>query len=102
MIEWLSLSWGGGTCLAGRRVVDIMYIVYILRSISKPFQYVGMTTNIERHLSEHNSGYSTTTKKYLPLKLIYTEECPDSRTARIREKYLKSGAGREHIKSLNL
>ena len=79
-----------------------MYIVYILRSKSKPFQYVGMTNNLERRLNEHNSGYSTTTKKYLPLELIYKENQPDRISARNREKYFKSGSGREFIKMLNL
>ena len=79
-----------------------MYTVYILRSISKSFQYVGMTNDIERRLQEHNSGYSLVTKKYLPFKLVYTEIFPDRKSARVREKYFKSGSGREYVKSLCL
>ncbi len=79
-----------------------MYTVYILRSLSKSFQYVGMTNNLERRIQEHNAGYSLATKKYIPFKLVYTEVLPDRKSARIREKYLKSGVGREYIKSLCL
>jgi putative endonuclease len=113
----------GGTCLrqaGGRRVrpalparqaqnrisqgvkIIQMYTVYILRSLSKSFQYVGMTNNLERRLQEHNSGYSLATKSYIPFKLVYTEILPDRKSARVREKYFKSGAGREYIKGLCL
>ena len=77
-----------------------MYIVYILRNKGKKFHYVGMTSNLERRLQEHLAGYSVTTKKYLPLELVYTEECTDRITARKREKYFKSGSGREYRKKL--
>jgi putative endonuclease len=76
------------------------YIVYILRNKEKTFHYVGMTNDLERRLKEHLSGYSQTTKKYLPLELVYTEECADRLVARKREKYFKSGAGREYRKVL--
>jgi putative endonuclease len=76
--------------------------VYILKNTNSSFHYVGMTNNLERRLREHDSGYSRTTRRYLPLMLLYTETYSDRVSARRREKYLKSGAGREYIKSLEL
>jgi len=33
----------------------------------------------------------------MPWKLIYTEECPDKKTARVREKYLKTTSGKKIV-----
>jgi putative endonuclease len=79
-----------------------VYTVYVLKSLSKEFHYTGMTSDLDRRLKEHNSGYSRTTKKYLPFLVVYTEIYSDRTSARMREKYLKSGAGREYVKSLHL
>jgi putative endonuclease len=80
----------------GRR----MLFVYALQSQQKNFIYVGMTDNIERRLKEHNSGNVRSTKFYRPLKVIYTEPHRTRIEARSREKYLKSGIGKEFLKSL--
>ena len=54
-----------------------------------------MTNNIERRIKEHNLGYNKTTKAYKPFLLIYK-----GKKARGREKYLKSGIGKEFLKSI--
>lgn len=74
-----------------------MYHVYVIKSIHKNYRYTGITGNIQRRIREHNRGYNKTTKPYLPFVLIFTEECPDRKCARTREKQLKSGFGRELI-----
>ncbi|NJN35387.1 MAG: GIY-YIG nuclease family protein [Saprospiraceae bacterium] len=61
--------------------------------------YVGLTNNIPRRLSEHNEGKNKTTKPYAPFYLFYSEICSDRPTARLREIYLKSGAGKSYLKS---
>ncbi len=48
-------------------------------------------------LKEHNSGKNRFTKGHLPWKIIYTEIHPDWVTARAREKYLKSAAGKKWL-----
>lgn len=60
--------------------------------------YVGMTENIERRFREHNSGKTRSTKGYVPWKLVLTEVYETRKEARAREKYLKSGVGKEYIK----
>ena len=73
-----------------------MYIVYILKSEVAEKSYVGITDNLERRLSQHNLGNSFYTSRYKPWEIIYTEEVEDRETARKRERYLKSAAGRKY------
>ncbi len=49
-------------------------------------------------MQRHNCGYERTTKPYAPFILIYKETLDTRKEARAREKYLKSGVGRELIK----
>ena len=75
-----------------------MYYVYAIKSIERIYIYVGMTNNIERRLAQHNNGQNRSTKAYKPFKLIYKEIYNTSTEAREREKYLKSGIGKEFLK----
>ncbi len=59
-----------------------------------------MSKNPYRRLIEHNRGLTKSTKSRRPFKLIYIEEFEKRLEARKREKYLKSGIGRETIKEL--
>ena len=68
-----------------------MYTVYAIKSISRNYIYVGLTSNLERRLEYHNKGYEKTTKPYKPFKLIFTERFENRTQARAKEKYLKSG-----------
>ncbi len=77
-----------------------MLIVYAIRSEVRNYIYVGMTNNIERRLKEHNNGENRSTKAYKPFVLIYTETFQTRVEAREKEKYLKSGVGKEFLKNL--
>lgn len=77
-----------------------MYSVYALSSEIRSYIYVGFTNNLERRMSEHNKGYEKTTRPYRPFRLIYEEKCDDRITARAREKFFKSGKGKEFLKLL--
>ena len=59
-----------------------------------------MTDDLDRRLKEHCSGYSKTTKKYLPVELVFVQICETRLEARKLEKYLKSGYGRETIEAI--
>ncbi|MBI4436526.1 MAG: GIY-YIG nuclease family protein [Candidatus Omnitrophica bacterium] len=74
------------------------YYTYILRSQKDNSFYIGMSKNPEERLGEHNSGDSKYTKGRRPFRLIHKEEFPSRALAREREKYLKSGIGREFLK----
>ena len=77
-----------------------MYYVYAIKSLNRNYLYVGISRDVERRLKEHNRGYNRTTKPYKPFILLYSEQFETRKQAREREKYLKSGAGKEYLKSL--
>ncbi|MCH8557106.1 MAG: GIY-YIG nuclease family protein [Balneolia bacterium] len=77
-----------------------MYFVYAIKSTHKNYIYVGITSDLQRRIDQHNKGYEKSTKPYAPFELIYKEEQPDRKQARIREKYLKSAAGKRFLRSL--
>ena len=74
-----------------------MWFAYVLQSTNDGGFYVGMSSNVERRLREHNAGYIQSTCSRLPFELIYVERCDSRIQARTREKFLKSGAGREFL-----
>jgi putative endonuclease len=77
-----------------------MAFVYILKSRDFNITYTGSTVDLERRIAEHNNGESNFTKKFIPWKIIYTEEYADLSEARFREKYFKTYAGRKLIKKI--
>jgi len=77
-----------------------MFYVYVLRSLEKGRRYVGMTKHLDRRLKEHNEGKNRSTKGFKPFELVHVEEFEERTEARKREKYLKSGSGREYLDSI--
>ncbi|PKL82715.1 MAG: endonuclease [Ignavibacteriae bacterium HGW-Ignavibacteriae-3] len=77
-----------------------MFSVYAIRSRSRNYIYVGLTSNLEERLDRHNKGTNKTTSPYAPFDLIFVEECLDRITARKLEKYFKSGIGKEFLKNI--
>ena len=75
-----------------------MYTVYTLCSKKDSSLYIGLTSNIKRRIKQHNDGKESSTKHKRPYDLLYTEEFPTRVEARKREKFLKSGCGRELLK----
>lgn len=76
-----------------------MYFVYALSSLKEKRIYVGMSSDVERRIKEHNAGQVFSTKGYRPWMLIHKEEVGTRQEARNREKYLKSGVGKEWLKN---
>jgi putative endonuclease len=75
-----------------------VYYVYVLRSLTSHKRYVGYSSKPPlQKLAEHNGGATRWTRNNRPLKLIHSEEFGDARTARQREKFLKSGRGRQWL-----
>jgi putative endonuclease len=70
------------------------YFVYMLESLSKR-HYIGITTDPQRRLVEHNAGSTTSTRGFCPWKMIYTEEFNSRSEACKREWHLKHAKGRE-------
>jgi putative endonuclease len=76
-----------------------MYYVYVLFSVSFARQYVGMTDDLTRRVAEHNTGKNQSTKAFMPWILLNSEPFDNRNAARIREKYLKTAAGRRWRKN---
>ena len=77
-----------------------MVYVYAISSLIKNYIYVGMTKDVEARLVRHNKGREKTTKPYAPFRLIYTEVCANLVKARVREKYWKSGIGKQKLRDI--
>ncbi len=68
--------------------------------MKRKYMYVGLTNNIVRRVHQHQAGKEKTTAPYRPFDVILIEEYPTRPLARKREKYLKSGCGKEFIKTM--
>ena len=77
------------------------FVVYILYSKKFNKNYTGFTSNLIERFKSHNfletKGY---TLKFRPWKVIHMESFPSKAEAMKREKYLKTGIGRDFIKKL--
>ena len=56
-------------------------------------RYVGITSNLEQRLREHNAGKSSHTSKFKPWKLTAYIAFTDRAKAETFEHHLKSGSG---------
>ncbi len=76
------------------------FVVYILYSDSHRKTYIGFTSDLIHRFHSHNQlatkGY---TLRYRPWEVAYVEFFTNKKDAMIRERYLKSGRGREWIKN---
>lgn len=71
-----------------------MKCVYLLKSQSHPGQrYVGVTSDFQARLIEHNAGRSPHTSKYKPWETVVVIRFRDGLKAEAFEKYLKAGSG---------
>jgi len=76
------------------------YSVYAIKSIDENYIYVGMSLDVKKRLNEHNLGKTQSTRPHRPSRLIYQEFVGSRSEVRLREKYLKSGVGKEFLKTL--
>jgi putative endonuclease len=78
-----------------------MYCIYSIISAIDGRIYVGMSKDPHKRLLEHNSGETKSTKGFRPWTLFFIETDFQSLSqARDREKILKSGFGKEFLKTL--
>jgi putative endonuclease len=78
-----------------------VFTVYILYSEKYDKTYVGFTSDLEARFNSHNElATKGWTVKFRPWKIIHCEHFENKSDALKREKWFKSGIGREFIKSL--
>jgi putative endonuclease len=79
-------------------MVDInMYYVYLIKSISHNWNYIGFTESINRRLIEHNKGNCRSTKYYKPFELEFVQIVNCRLEARNLEKFLKIRFNKESL-----
>ena len=77
-----------------------MFFIYIIYSKRVCKKYIGQTEDLALRLEQHNSNYfQSYTNNKGPWELIHSEFYLTRSEAILREKYLKSGVGRDWIKS---
>jgi len=74
------------------------FYVYVLRSLRDNLLYNGYTSDLQKRIELHNKGEVQSTKKRIPLKLIYWEGCLNQQDATKREKYLKTAWEKRYLK----
>jgi putative endonuclease len=77
-----------------------MIYLYEIRSEVNGELYVGICKNVEVRQKEHAQGKNRYTKGLRPWKVVHIDSFPDWKTARAKEKYYKSGTGKEYLKSI--
>lgn len=74
-----------------------MATVYAIESLTDKTWYTGKALDAEKRLREHNTGKNRFTKGHMPWQIIFTETQTDWQSARMREKYVKSAAGKKWL-----
>lgn len=69
---------------------QIWYYVYLLKSKQTRKVYIGCTGDMRKRLKEHIDGKVFSTKKMLPIELLYYEAYKSKDIAYRREKTLKA------------
>ncbi len=79
-----------------------MFHVYVIYNYEARKYYVGQTENVKLRLEQHNNHTFKSYTSRFPgeWKLIHLESVSTRSEALKREKGLKSGSGREYIKSI--
>ena len=75
-----------------------MFFTYVLKMNNGQI-YIGFAKDLKERLKRHKNGEVFTTKKYLPVRLIYFECYLSQKDAIQREKMLKRyGSSWSHLK----
>jgi len=77
-----------------------MHFVYFLQSQRVKRFYIWSSADIEKRVTQHNSGYTKSTKPYRPWVLIYSEKYETKSAAEKREWCLKHPQGYLEKKSI--
>jgi predicted GIY-YIG superfamily endonuclease len=77
----------------------LMITLYVLKGETGK-RYVGITNDLPRRLKEHGSHHSKIDQILGEFTVIHTELFFDHKSARLREKFLKSGQGRKLLDKL--
>jgi len=74
-----------------------MFYTYVLQSEVDGQFYTGYTQDLKLRFNQHQKGQVESTKRRLPLKLIYYEACLNQEDAQKRESYFKTYNGKRFL-----
>ena len=74
-----------------------MFYCYVLRSRQTGRRYVGSSKDLSERIRRHNAGDSKATKHGVPWILVHSESFATRSEAAQRERYYKSGRGRDEL-----
>lgn len=77
-----------------------MYYVYVLKSVVDKNLYIGCTKDLKKRIKLHNAGKVYATNKRKPMRIIYYEAFLNQEDAFKRERWLKTGWGRNQLKKI--
>ena len=77
-----------------------MFYTYVLQSLKDYKFYIGYSSDLKRRMKEHRNGGSKSTKRRLPLRLLYYEAHTSKIDARRREKYFKTEKGKSTLRQM--
>lgn len=77
-----------------------MHYVYILTSKKDRNLYIGCTKDLQNRFREHNDGRVKSTKDRRPFVLVHYEAFSNQQDAYGREKWLKTGWGKNSMKKM--
>jgi len=69
-----------------------MWYVYVIKSQTNDWIYIGSTGNLRTRLEDHNNGKVQSTKHYAPFELEAYIAVQTENKARELEKYFKTGS----------
>ena len=78
----------------------MLYAVYILYSEKFNKHYTGVTSNLPQRIESHNFFGKEWTARYRPWELIFTKVFESKKEALKYELWLKTGIGRDFVKTL--
>lgn len=77
-----------------------MFYVYVLQSLKDKGFYIGFTRDLKARIINHRAGKVISTRKRLPIRLIFYEAYLKFEDAYRRERYLKTTRGRTALKTM--
>jgi putative endonuclease len=77
-----------------------MFRVYVLKSARTGRRYVGSCEDVDERLRRHNLGHSKATRHGVPWTLLHIESVRTRAEAAQRERYYKTGRGRDELDRL--
>lgn len=77
-----------------------MFHIYVLLSETTGRRYTGSCEDLDDRLRRHNAGESNATRHGIPWRLIHSEAFATRSEAMQRERFLKTGRGRDELSRL--